>query len=50
MSQGPLKRLVLLQYLTKRGIDHDVARKYLSEIEFKYPERSGKYFEVVLVS
>lgn len=43
-SQGPLKHLALLQYLTKRGIDHDVARKYLSEIKFKHPERPGKYF------
>lgn len=34
----------LLQYLTQRGIDHDVARRYLSEIDFKGPQSAGIYF------
>lgn len=44
VSQNTLQHPALLQYLTKRGIDHDVARKYLREIEFKGPQSSGKYF------
>lgn len=44
VSQSMLQHPALLQYLTKRGIDHDVAREYLREIEFKGPQSSGKYF------
>lgn len=44
VSQNTLQHPALLQYLTKRGIDHDVARKYLREIEFKGPQSTGKYF------
>lgn len=46
VSKGPLKHPALLQYLTKRGIDHDVAREYLSQIEFKPPQRAGTYFSL----
>lgn len=46
ISQGPLKHPALLQYLEKRGIDLEIARKNLSEISFKAPERRGNYFGV----
>ena len=42
----PLQHPALLQYLTKRGIDHDIARAYLSEIDFKAPHSAGKYFSL----
>lgn len=44
LAQRPLQHPALLQYLTKRGIDHDIARQYLSEIEFKAPHSGGNYF------
>lgn len=44
VSKGPLQHPALLQYLTKRGIDHDIAREYLSQIDFKPPESAGNYF------
>jgi hypothetical protein len=44
IAKGPLKHVALLQYLTKRGIDHDIARGYLSEITFKAPQSAGSYF------
>ncbi|MBO6792112.1 MAG: toprim domain-containing protein [Dinoroseobacter sp.] len=44
VSQNTLQHPALLQYLTKRGIDHDIAREYLREIEFKGPQSAGKYF------
>lgn len=44
LSAGPLKHPALLQYLTKRGIGHDLAREYLSEITFKAPLARGNYF------
>jgi hypothetical protein len=44
VSQSTLQHPALLQYLTKRGIDHDIAREYLREIEFKRPQSAGKYF------
>jgi len=44
LSTGPLKHLALLQYLTKRGINLDIAREYLSEITFKAPHACGNYF------
>ena len=40
----PLQHPALLQYRTKRGIDHDVVRAYLSEIDFKAPHSAGKCF------
>lgn len=44
VSSSPLKHPALLQYLTKRGIDHEVARQYLSQIDFKPPGSPGTYF------
>ena len=44
VSQSTLQHPALLQYLTKRGIDHDVAREYLREIEFRGPQSAEKYF------
>jgi len=44
VSSGPLQHPALLQYLTKRGIDHDIAREHLSQIDFKPPHSAGKYF------
>lgn len=44
VDQGPLRHPALLQYLTKRGIDHDIAKKYLRQIDFKAPQSAGKYF------
>lgn len=44
LSQSTLQHPALLQYLTKRGIDHDIAREYLREIEFRAPQSAGKYF------
>lgn len=46
VSKGPLTHPALLQYLTKRGIDHDIARQYLSQIDFKAPQGRGNYFGV----
>tara|TARA_R100001369_G_scaffold20035_1_gene36463 strand:+ start:899 stop:1843 length:945 start_codon:yes stop_codon:yes gene_type:complete len=46
VTQGPLQHPALLQYLTKRGINHEVARKYLSQIDFKAPHSAGKYFSL----
>ncbi|KIN70260.1 DNA primase [Sulfitobacter donghicola DSW-25 = KCTC 12864 = JCM 14565] len=44
VSQGPLEHPALLQYLTKRGIDHDIARVYVRQIDFKAPQGAGSYF------
>lgn len=44
LGQGPLKHPALLQYLEKRGIKLEVARRYLSQIDFKAPQSGGKYF------
>lgn len=46
VSQGPLEHPALLQYLSKRGIDHDIARQYLSQIDFKAPHSAGTYFSL----
>lgn len=46
VASRPLQHPALLQYLTKRGIDHDIARSYLSEIDFKAPHSAGKYFSL----
>lgn len=40
----PLRHPALLQYLTKCGIDREVARQYMSQIKFKPPESAGTYF------
>ncbi len=44
VASGPLKHPALLQYLAKRGIAPDVARRYLSQIDFKGPHSAGSYF------
>jgi len=44
IANKPLEHPALLQYLTKRGIDHEVARKYVSQIDFKAPQSPGTYF------
>jgi len=44
LDKKPLKHPALLQYLEKRGIDLDVAQKYLSEIVYKQPLSSSRYF------
>ena len=44
VASRPLQHPALLQYLTKRGIDHDIARAYLSETDFKAPHSVGRYF------
>jgi hypothetical protein len=46
VASRPLQHPALLQYLTKRGIDHDIARAYLSEIDFKAPHSAGKHFSL----
>jgi DNA primase len=46
VASRPLQHPALLQYLTKRGIDYDIARAYLSEIDFKAPHSGGKYFSL----
>lgn len=46
LKSEPLRHPALLQYLTKRGIDHDIARKYVSQIEFKGRQSAGVYFAV----
>jgi hypothetical protein len=44
VESKPLEHPALLQYLTKRGIDHDIARQYLSQIDFKAPQGAYSYF------
>lgn len=44
VSQGPLQHPALLQYLTKRGIDHKIAHAYVRQIDFKPPQSAGSYF------
>jgi hypothetical protein len=44
IASKPLEHPALLQYLRKRGIDPDLARKYVSQIDFKAPQRPGTYF------
>lgn len=44
LDQKPLKHPALLQYLEKRRIDLEVARKYLSQIDFKRPQSHSRYF------
>lgn len=45
-SAEQLKHPALLQYLTKRGIDHVVARKYCLQIEFAPPDTPLNYFGI----
>ena len=44
LEQKPLEHPALLQYLDKRGINPKVARKYLSQIDFKRPQSHSRYF------
>ncbi len=44
LDQKPLEHPALLQYLEKRGIDAQLARKYVSQIDFKRPQSSSTYF------
>lgn len=44
LEQKPLQHPALLQYLDKRGINPNVARKYLSQIDFKRPQSRSRYF------
>ena len=46
INAGPLTHPALLQYLTKRRIDHKVASKYVSQIDFKGSQGRGTYFGV----
>lgn len=46
ISTSPLTHPALLQYLSLRKIDHGIARKYLSQIDFKRPESDGTYFGI----
>ena len=46
VEKGPIKHPALLQYLELRGINVDIARKYLSQITFKPPGGVGKYFSL----
>lgn len=44
VSQGPLTHPALRQYLKTRGIDPDLAARYVSQIDFKAPRSGGNYF------
>ena len=44
LDHKPLQHPALLQYLDKRGIDRQVAEKYLSQIDFKRPQTGSTYF------
>jgi hypothetical protein len=44
IAAKPLEHPALLQYLERRGIRKDIARKYLAQIDFKAPESAGTYF------
>ena len=46
VSKSPLTHPALLKYLSERGIDLDVVRKYVSQINFKPPQGGGTYFGV----
>jgi len=43
VESKPLEHPALLQYLTKRGIDHDIVRQYLPQIDFKAPQGACSY-------
>jgi len=44
LDQKPLTHPALLQYLEKRRINPEVAKKYLSQIDFKHPQSGSRYF------
>ena len=44
IKSSPLTHPALLQYLTKRKIDHKIASEYVSQIDFKGPQGRGTYF------
>ena len=46
VEKGPIKHPALLQYLELRGINVDIAHKYLSQISFKTPGGLGTYFSL----
>jgi DNA primase len=46
VSSGAIKHPALLQYLESRGIQEQVARKYLSQISFRTPGGLGTYFSL----
>jgi DNA primase len=46
ISAEALKHPALLQYLTQRGIDHEVARKHCLQIDFTPAEKPLKYFVI----
>ena len=46
IKAGPLTHPALLQYLTKRRIDHKIASQYVSQIDFKGPQGHETYFGI----
>ena len=46
ISAEALKHPALLQYLTQRGIDHEVARKHCLQVDFTPAEKPLKYFAI----
>mgnify|MGYP000135563256 FL=1 len=46
ISKAPLEHPALLKYLIGRGINLDIAREYVSQIDFKAPQSGGTYFGV----
>ena len=48
ISKAPLEHPALLKYLSGRGINLDIARQYVSQIDFKTPQSGGTYFGVGL--
>ena len=46
VQKGPLKHPALLQYLSQRGINSEVASHYASQIDFKAPGSGSSYFAV----
>jgi hypothetical protein len=44
VESKPLEHPALLQYLAKLGIDHDIVRQHLSQIDFKAPQGAWNYF------
>ena len=44
LSARPLEHPALLQYLDKRGINRELANRYLSQIDFKRPQSASRYF------
>ena len=46
LKSEPLQHPALLKYLKGRGIDLDIARKFVAQIDFKAPQSTGSYFGV----